>query len=57
MKTTRFDDIDKQALENALLRMHQCPRCRRDLLPVAFTDRVWGCKDCRETWFVEEAAS
>ena len=48
----RFEDMDRAALHNALLALHTCPKCRLDLLPVANSADVWGCKDCRETWHV-----
>ena len=48
----RWEAIDKAALHNALLALHTCPRCRADLQPVAFCGDVWGCRDCRETWYV-----
>ena len=52
-----FEEIDKQALINALVKMHVCPNCRQDLLPVALFPNVWGCKTCKEAWFVPEMQS
>ena len=46
----RFEDIDKAALHNALLNLHTCPNCRRNLQPVALFEDVWGCASCKETW-------
>lgn len=48
-----YEAIDKAALHNALLQLHTCPRCRRDLQSVALCENVWGCKSCKETWHVE----
>ena len=48
----RFEDVDKSALYNALLKLHSCPNCRRNLQPVAFCEDVWGCGECKETWYV-----
>ena len=45
-----YRDVDKAALETALLALKTCPRCRSDLLPVALFADVWGCNSCRETW-------
>lgn len=47
MKATRFDAIDKAELEDARLRLRHCPRCDQDLLPVAYLEDVYACKDCR----------
>jgi len=52
----RFEAMDKAALNEALLALKQCPRCRGDLLPVALFDAVWGCKPCKETWYLPEKA-
>jgi ribosomal protein L37AE/L43A len=50
----RFEDIDRAALHNALLKLHVCVHCRRDLQPVALLADVWGCAHCRETWHIPE---
>lgn len=47
---SEYEEIDKQALQNALLALRTCPRCRDDLRPVAFLADTWGCAACRETW-------
>lgn len=38
-----YEKDDKAALEDALLAMRICPRCREDLRPVSMLDRVFGC--------------
>jgi hypothetical protein len=51
----RFEEIDRAALSNALIKMHICPHCRNDLKPVAFFEDVWGCNDkshIMETWHI-----
>ena len=50
----RFADVDKAALEKALLGLKVCPhaRCRRSLERVALGKDVWGCATCRETWYL-----
>ena len=50
-----YEQVDKAALSKALVALRVCPRCRADLRPVAFTEDVWGCATCRETWYVEAA--
>lgn len=46
----KYETQDKAALKGALLALHICPQCRRDLQPVAFYSDVWGCVACHETW-------
>lgn len=50
----RYADFDQAALYRALLRLKTCPnnRCRRELQPVAFSEDVWGCATCKETWHI-----
>ena len=50
----RYEETDKAALYNALLALRTCPNCRGDLRPVALFEDVWGCKPCRETWYVPD---
>lgn len=53
-----YEAEDKWALRKALVALHVCPNkgCnRKDLQPVAFTDDVWGCDNCKETWYLPEA--
>lgn len=49
-----WETADKIALEKAMLAMYVCPRCRNDLRPVAFCEDVWGCAQCRETWYLPD---
>ncbi len=48
----RFEEIDKVALNAALLALRTCPNCRGKLLPVVLFEDVWGCKPCKETWYL-----
>lgn len=34
---------------------HHCPHCREPLLPVAFLADVFGCAQCKETWYLSTA--
>jgi hypothetical protein len=56
LQNNRWEDLDKAALNDALLALRTCPNCRGDLQPVAFFDSVWGCKPCKETWYLPEKA-
>lgn len=56
--TNEYEAVDKAALYDALLQLHQCPNrhCRRtDLKLVAYTKDVYGCPDCKETWHIISA--
>jgi ribosomal protein L37AE/L43A len=56
MKPDRWEAFDKGALYEALLALHTCPKCRRDLRPVWSGEKdVWACVTCDETWHVPEA--
>jgi ribosomal protein L37AE/L43A len=46
----RFEELDTAALRAARLNMRSCPNCGTALRPVAFTEDVWGCSECHETW-------
>ena len=48
-----YEQIDKDALREALLNLETCPNCRGDILPVALLSGVRGCVPCGETWFRE----
>lgn len=48
----RWEDTDKAALNRALLALRICPKCRGDLLPVAYTPETWGCAPCKETFHI-----
>lgn len=54
MNTSKYEQIDKRALVMALLALKVCPNCRNDLNPVAYLLDVWGCVECRETWYLPE---
>ena len=49
-----YEQMDKTALYNALLALKTCPNCRADLLVYPLADDVWGCKPCKETWYLPE---
>ncbi len=48
-----YEETDEAALRRALLALRICPRCRRDLRPVANALDVWGCESCKETWYLK----
>jgi len=58
---SRFDEIDKAALHNALLALKTCPLCRRDLRQVKHSEdgrsappeNLWACVTCDEAWEVK----
>lgn len=56
---SEYERTDHAVLEAALLGLTVCPRCRRDLVPVALTGGVWGCTGdpthTPETWYLPAA--
>ena len=51
----RFEEIDKIALQRALLAMRVCPHCRKDLKPVVLYDEVYACDNDEhpfESWYL-----
>jgi ribosomal protein L37AE/L43A len=52
---SRFEQMDRVALFNALLALHECPKCRVELSQVKTTAKVftlWNCGECETTWQV-----
>jgi ribosomal protein L37AE/L43A len=52
--TNEYESIDKAALYDALLALRTCPHCRADLLVYPLANDVWGCKECKETWYLQD---
>ena len=50
----RFEADDKRTLERVMLAMYVCPKCRKDLRPVALYEDVWMCHECKESWHLPE---
>lgn len=50
-----YEAMDKAALHNALLALHTCPKCRRDIRPVWTGEPdMWACVTCDKTWHVKQ---
>jgi len=49
----RFDQLDKAALQAALLRSGLCPKCRMDLQRIE-GERRYACIGCNEEYSYEE---
>jgi len=53
LDNSRFEQMDKAALFNALLALKTCPKCRIDLEGVGTSSKrftLWFCPDCETTW-------
>lgn len=52
--TNEYEDQDRRALRRALLALHVCPDCRRDLRPAPSGEAgVWACVTCDHAWSLE----
>ena len=54
MDAEEYRATDKLALEQALLALRICPKCQEDLVPVRYFLKLWGCRVCQETWYLEK---